>query len=191
MDEEEGELGTAGSQHDTQFPHASLGLEQVLMEDIIIEEVVCCDCESLEEETASMRGPWWCHAALGILLGFVPARLSRRLCFSSLRSIMSCSPISYPFGPIVGLAVMFCLFDLRARRPPVGFVTRVFYPPTFQIIKTWDSGVLQAAPRERAGRKKIRGIHHQVENTHTKKRIETHSGSEGGCSKVVTTKNTP
>ena len=100
MDEEEGELGTAGSQHDTQFPHASLGLEQLLMEDIIIEEVVCCDLESLEEETSSMRGwPWWCHAALGILLGFVPARLSH-LCFSSLRSIMSCSPISYPAAPL-------------------------------------------------------------------------------------------
>ena len=84
-----------------------------------------------------------------------------------------------------------CLICARVGHQSDGFVTRVFYPPTFQIIKTWDSGVLQAAPRERAGRKKIRGIHHQVENTHTKKRIETHSGSEGGCSKVVTTKNTP
>ena len=166
MDEEEGELGTAGSQHDTQFPHASLGLEQVLMEDIIIEEVVCCELESLEEETASMRGPWWCHAALGILLGFVPARLSRRLCFSWARSIMSCSPISYPFGPIVGLAVVFCLICARVGHQSDGFVTRVFYPPTFQIIKTWEP--TSENPPGRRERKKINNgfsrIDHQVEN---------------------------
>ena len=88
---------------------------------------------------------------------------------------------SCPAPPSHTLRLLFrrrrVLFDLRACRPPVGLLCNArFLHCHFKSLKHGIREFLQAAPRnagrERKKKNRIRGIHHQVENTHKKKRIE-------------------